>query len=95
MNGVIAVTPTLFAGKPGDLLWLDDLLWAGTVGEAVILIKEGKAALIDVEGWEQKARTILGILGAEQDHIEWAIRTAPRVNENRVGHWPDTLPFDF
>jgi hypothetical protein len=78
---MIAVTPSLFAGQPADRVWFSDLHWADTVGEAVAIIEDGQSALIAREGWEEKVWDILGLLGATAETIEWAISTAPRVNE--------------
>lgn len=78
---MIAVTPSLFAGWPTDLCWFDDLCLASTPDEAVGLILADKSALIPLPGWEDQAREVLRLLGRDEDHIEWAIATAPRVNE--------------
>jgi hypothetical protein len=72
----------LFAGRPDDVVWFNDLRWADTAQEAFRLIRdEDRSALIAEDGWETKVTEILGLLGCDEDHIDWAIRTAPRVNE--------------
>jgi hypothetical protein len=78
---MIALTPSLFAGNPDDLVWFDDLRWAATPGEAVRIIKEGDAALLPLDDWQGQARAVLGQLGADRAHTEWVIGTACRVNE--------------
>jgi hypothetical protein len=93
---VIAITPTLFAGNPGDLVWFDDIEWADTVGEAVRIIREGrKTALIDAHGWQEKAKEIPTMLGADSDHVDRVVTTAPIVNEKPLDKWPDTIPPDL
>jgi hypothetical protein len=78
---MIALTDSLFAGDRSDLVWFNDLRWAQTVGAAVRIILEGDAALLPLDDWRDQARDVLGLLGADGDHIEWVIRTACRVNE--------------
>jgi hypothetical protein len=85
---MIAVTPSLFAGTPQDVVWFGDLHWADTVGEAVAIIEDGQSALISRENWQEKVRDILGLLGAPPHTIEWAISTAPRVNEMNGSTYP-------
>lgn len=85
---MIAVTPALFAGQPSDASWFSDLHWADTVGEAVAIIEDGQSALIARDGWQEKVWDILGLLGATPETIEWAISTAPRVNEFNGATYP-------
>jgi hypothetical protein len=92
---MVAITPSLFAGQPEDAVCLNDLIWAGAVGEAVKLIEDGRCALLAYENWQEQARDVLGLLGASQEHISWLIATAPRVNENLAARWPDTVPVNL
>ena len=78
---MIALTDSLFAGDRNDLVWFDDRRWAQTVGEAVRIILAGDAALRSLGDWHDRARDVLGLLGADGDHIEWVIQNARRVNE--------------
>lgn len=78
---MIAVTPSLYVGVPEDHVYFSDLYWADTVVQAANLIEAGHSALIAEENWEDRVYAILAMLGAKPGTIEWAIQTAPRVNE--------------
>lgn len=78
---MIAVTPSLYVGKPEDTVYFSDLHWADTVIQATNLIEGGHSALIAEDNWEERVYAILTMLGAKPDTVEWAINTAPRVNE--------------
>jgi hypothetical protein len=88
---MIALTPRLFVGDPGDEVWLSDLRRASTPAEAVTLIRDGQSALLGYEDWQEQARDVLGLLGVDLGTIEWAIPTAPRVNEGLEKRWPDAI----
>jgi hypothetical protein len=83
-------------GEPADLVYFDDLRWAGTPGAAVSLIEEGHAALLPEDGnWQERVGDTLALLGASPEHIAWVLRMAQRVNERQDDLWPDFLPSDF
>jgi hypothetical protein len=79
---MIAVTPKLFVGDREDRVWLHDLEWVETPEGAFQVIREmGRSALLPYADWQTTVRETMDLLGIDQESIEWAIRTAPRVNE--------------